>query len=60
MRELELETAMGEIHQVCEDKLRSQSPFFLIVGAGISSPPLPLASKIQAECKAKAKVQSDY
>src|SRR6476661_7088200 len=54
MYELELENAVSEIHQACENRNGSRSPFFFIVGAGISAPTIPIASEIEAECKAIA------
>ncbi len=50
MPELNIDAAISEIRQACDGSFGLQSPFFLIVGAGISSPPLPLASAIEAEC----------
>ncbi|HLY98424.1 MAG TPA: hypothetical protein VKT33_05095 [Candidatus Angelobacter sp.] len=54
MPELNLDEAVNEIHQACDGNPGRQSPFFLIVGAGTSSPPLPLASAIEAECRSIA------
>jgi tetratricopeptide (TPR) repeat protein len=56
MRILNLRTALGEIAQACEAARRRKrpSPFFFVVGAGISHPPLPLAPKICEDCKAEA------
>ncbi len=54
MNELDLDMAVGEICQACDGKTGKQSPFFLIVGAGISAPTLPLAVEIEAECKTVA------
>ena len=53
MRSISLKTAVGEVKQACEEsrRRRRRSPFFFVVGAGISHPPLPLAWKIQEECK---------
>ncbi|MGA2144557.1 MAG: SIR2 family protein [Bryobacteraceae bacterium] len=56
MRLVGLKAAAIEIRQAI-DQCRSQglpSPFFFMVGAGISHPPLPLAAEIQARCKEKA------
>lgn len=50
---VELETAAGEIKQAC-DELGAEgynSPFFFIVGAGISYPPVPLAGAIIEHCR---------
>ncbi|HEX3092154.1 MAG TPA: SIR2 family protein, partial [Candidatus Angelobacter sp.] len=54
MYELDLESAVSEISQACENRPGKQSPFFFIVGAGISAPTIPLASEIELECKAIA------
>ncbi|HET9280952.1 MAG TPA: tetratricopeptide repeat protein [Candidatus Angelobacter sp.] len=54
MYELSVENAVSEIAQACEGRLGKQSPFFFIVGAGISAPTIPLASEIESECKAIA------
>ncbi|HEY2912753.1 MAG TPA: tetratricopeptide repeat protein [Candidatus Angelobacter sp.] len=51
MYELDLESAVSEIHQACEGKPGSQSPFFFIVGAGLSAPTIPIASEIEQECR---------
>jgi hypothetical protein len=54
-----LESAVSEIHQACgpsaDDPRRS--PFFFIVGAGVSFPPVPLASSIIDHCR---KLATDY
>jgi hypothetical protein len=52
-RMIDLTTAVGEIRQAC-DELGSEarlSPFFFVVGAGISYPPVPLASAIVDDCR---------
>lgn len=51
-----LERAVNYIKQACNERREKQqpSPFLFIVGAGISFPPIPLASTIIKECKAKA------
>src|SRR5688572_15442525 len=56
MRMLDLRAAAGEIAQGCENARRwkKPSPFFFVVGAGISHPPLPLATKIQEDCRLEA------
>jgi tetratricopeptide (TPR) repeat protein len=51
MYELDLESAVSEIHQACEGKPGSHSPFFFIVGAGLSAPTIPIASEIEQECR---------
>src|SRR4051812_47851431 len=50
---VELDIAAGEIKQAC-DELGAEgynSPFFFIVGAGISYPPVPLAAAIIEHCQ---------
>jgi hypothetical protein len=52
-RWLDVSTAALEIRQAC-DELGAQahrSPFFLVVGAGASFPPVPLASHIVEHCQ---------
>jgi hypothetical protein len=53
METIDLDTAVSEIQQACEDggPDSRRSPFFLIVGAGISCPEVPLASTIIEHCK---------
>ena len=53
---ISLDDAASEIRQACEDAKNEgvPSPFFFIVGAGISYPPIPLAGKVTEECKAEA------
>src|ERR1035437_2167860 len=48
---LSLKKAAWDIHNACKDGGR---PFFFMVGAGISSPPVPLASAIVEELKSQA------
>jgi tetratricopeptide (TPR) repeat protein len=56
MKTLDIKTAASHIKQACDDSRQSKhrSPFFFLVGAGISHPPIPLASEIEAKCKAIA------
>jgi tetratricopeptide (TPR) repeat protein len=52
----DLKSAAADIHQIValrKESLQS-SPFFFIVGAGISHPPVPLAFDIENDCKATA------
>jgi tetratricopeptide (TPR) repeat protein len=58
MRVLGLKTAVVEIHQAIMQGKRQNlpSPFFFMVGAGISQPPLPLAAEIQTSCQLEAQV----
>ncbi len=53
---IDLTTAIDQIQQACEEnREEGRSPFFFLVGAGISNPPIPLASEIVEQCKATAK-----
>ena len=52
-REIDLATAVSEIRQACDDN-PVRSPFFVIAGAGISYPSVPLASKIAEDCQSTA------
>ena len=54
MRSIDLATAVSEIVQAVETDHGANSPFFFLVGAGISYPSVKLAYEIQAECKAEA------
>jgi hypothetical protein len=56
MRQMDLKAAVAEICQTIRQRKRRgrPSPFCFMVGAGISHPPLPLASEILAECRAEA------
>ncbi len=51
---IDLDTAADHIKQACEDTPEGRSPFFFLVGAGISYPPISLASHIIEDCRAKA------
>jgi hypothetical protein len=50
---IEIDQALSEIKQACEDcgPNPHESPFFLITGAGISFPPVPLANEIIRQMK---------
>ncbi|MCU0585575.1 MAG: caspase family protein [Desulfobacterales bacterium] len=50
---LDLSPAVMEIRQACDELSESahRSPFFFIVGAGISHPPVPLAASVIAHCR---------
>ena len=56
MPQINLKTAAGRIYQIVQQRLDRQlaSPFFFIVGAGISSPQIPLARQIEDDCRAVA------
>ncbi|MDL5501724.1 MAG: hypothetical protein QSU88_00755, partial [Candidatus Methanoperedens sp.] len=56
MQLIDLNKAIDQIQQACEEnREEGRSPFFFLVGAGISHPPIPLASEIVEQCKATAK-----
>src|SRR3990167_9348702 len=55
MQLIDLETAVNHIRRACNaGHKKGHSPFFFLVGGGISFPPIPLASEIVEHCKAKA------
>lgn len=54
---ISLEEASSHIVQACPAGTPS-SPFFFVVGAGISSPPVPLAAEITEHCRAQARALS--
>lgn len=53
MKTLDLKTAASHIKQACDEISGPawRSPFFFLVGAGISHPSVPLASDIEAHCR---------
>jgi tetratricopeptide (TPR) repeat protein/NAD-dependent SIR2 family protein deacetylase len=53
MNTMPLKRAVSEIHMIVDQEERS--PFVFIVGAGISSPEVPLASEIERHCRERAK-----
>jgi tetratricopeptide (TPR) repeat protein len=56
MSEITLDEAVSHIHQACtESPKKARSPFFFLVGAGISAPSVPLSGEIIRQCKEKAK-----
>src|SRR2546421_381644 len=55
VKTISLEAAASEIHQECEGLSDSQLPYFFLVGAGISKPPVKLASEIVDDCREVAK-----
>jgi tetratricopeptide (TPR) repeat protein len=60
MREIDLQTAVHEIVVATQRKTRENKadyPFFLIVGAGISHPPIPLAAGIEKLCREEIAAQ---
>ena len=46
-----LDDAVSRIKQACESRPKDSSPFFFLVGAGISHPSVPLAKDIINHCK---------
>lgn len=55
MQIIDINRAVSEIKQACEESQKEgRQPFFFLVGAGISYPPIPLASEIIEKCKAIA------
>ncbi|HVF49645.1 MAG TPA: SIR2 family protein [Pyrinomonadaceae bacterium] len=55
-RLIDLDRALTEILMTCRSIPKSQQrPFFFIVGAGISYPPVPLAAQIIKDCQEQAK-----
>lgn len=55
-RLIDLDRALTEILMTCRSIPKDeQRPFFFIVGAGISYPPVPLAAQIIKDCQGQAK-----
>jgi hypothetical protein len=55
MAVMEIGKALREIRTPCETHANDDfRPFFFIVGAGVSNPPIPLSSEIERKCRAKA------
>jgi tetratricopeptide (TPR) repeat protein len=54
VKKLSLQDALSHIEQSCENPVRPR-PFFFIVGAGISSPPIKLAWQMIEDFKKEAK-----
>src|SRR2546423_1578748 len=50
---MDLQTAISHIKQACDDARKEGgiSPFVFLVGAGVSYPPVLLASDIEKDCK---------
>src|SRR2546423_15497583 len=55
VKTISLEAAASEIYQECDGLSDSQLPYFFLVGAGISKPPVKLGSEIGDECREGAK-----
>jgi len=55
---IDLNTAVREIYQIVDQRRRRdanlRSPFFFIVGSGVSVPFIPLASEIEEQCRLEA------
>jgi len=51
LQELTLAEAVRQIRATCD---RHERPFFFLVGAGVSHPPVPLALAIIDDCKRRA------
>ena len=51
IKEIDLSEAVRQIRRTCD---LHERPFFFMVGAGISNPPVPLASEMIEECKRQA------
>lgn len=51
---IDLESAANHIHQARKDFNKERTPFFFLVGAGISHPPVPVASDITEHCRVTA------
>lgn len=52
---ISLDTAAVEIQQACDGLRPSQLPYFFLVGAGISKPPVKLAWEIIEDCRGVAR-----
>ena len=61
MPSIDLKTAVAKIYQTVKQRKKRNlpSPFFFIVGAGISHPQIPLANQIEEECKKEAEKYED-
>ncbi len=61
MPNINLKTAVSKIYQIVDQRRRRKlrSPFFFIAGAGVSNPPIPLASEIEEHCRSEAKSYDD-
>ncbi len=54
MNILDLTAAIQQIAQTCKRIANEPSPFFFLVGAGISYPSIPLAAGIEEHCRSEA------
>lgn len=57
---MKLENAIEEIFSIYNCITDEKFPYFLIVGAGVSAPEIPLASQIIDDCKRKCKSNPNY
>lgn len=53
MNTIDSTTAINEIHSAYET-VSFRSPFFFVIGAGVSSPSVPLSREIIEHCRQKA------
>lgn len=52
MTELDLHSAVDQVVRATQARAgRGVTPFFFIVGAGVSCPPIPLAAGIEQLCR---------
>ena len=49
-----------ELKEIYSTVEKGDYPFFLMCGAGVSSPEIPLANKIIEKCKKKLSVRENY
>src|SRR5580698_10619389 len=56
MQTIKLDEAVRQIYQIVDQRRNRKlvSPFFFIVGAGVSHPPIPLAREIEELCRKEA------
>ena len=61
MKVITLQTAIAEIKEACEaaHEHGATSPFWFLVGAGVSHPSVPLASEIIADCRERARDRTE-
>jgi tetratricopeptide (TPR) repeat protein len=61
MPRIDLKTAVRRIYQIVDQRRKRDqlSPFFFIVGAGVSNPPIPLAWEIEEQCRQEAQRYDD-
>ncbi len=61
MPTIDLQTAVAKIYQIVDQRRNRgmSSPFFFIVGGGVSNPPIPLAREIEEHCRKEAERYGD-